>query len=116
MKQLRCNKLGTGLLVLGLSLTLPVAAQMSGGGVMEGGKGMDSGSQQKGGAMGGQKGMSSGSQKMGQGMKGDAGMQQMSGMMGKGMMMDGPNQKQLGDMRMQMDQMMKGSTTMPKKK
>jgi hypothetical protein len=40
----------------------------------------------------------------------------MSGMMGKGMMMDGPMQKQMNDMRMQMDQMMKGSPMVPKKK
>jgi hypothetical protein len=34
-------------------------------------------------------------------------MDQMSGVMGKGMMMDGPMQKQINDIRMQLDQMMK---------
>ena len=36
-------------------------------------------------------------------------MDQMSGMMGKGMMMDDGQQKQMGEMRMQMDNMMKAA-------
>ena len=75
MKQSICNRLGTGLLALGLVLALPAYAQM-GGGMMDG---------QKGGAMmDGQKGGMKGNQ------KGGPGMMQMSGMMHdmSGMMTD----------------------------
>lgn len=102
MKQSMCNRLGAGLLVLGLVLALPTYAQMGGGM-----------SDQKGGAMmDGQKGGMKGNQ------KGGPGMMQMSGMMHdmSGMMTDNQMQKQMGDMRMQLDQMMKDSPMAPKKK
>lgn len=62
MKQSTCNRLGAGLLALGLALAVPAYAQMGGGtgggGMMGGGQGMDPGAQQKGGGMmNGQQGM-----------------------------------------------------------
>jgi len=42
-------------------------------------------------------------------------MDRMSGMAGKGMMMDADMQKQIGEMRRQMDDMMKGGGTASKK-
>ena len=119
MRKLNMGKVtGLGLLVIGLALVVPAGAQM--GDMMGGpqGKGM----QQMSGMMHdmvdqmiGMSGnmsagkMSAAQQKqMAEHMRTMATMMDnMSGMMGKGMMMDAGQQKQMGDMRMQMDGMMK---------
>ena len=112
----------TTLFVLGFAMALPALAQ-SGGGTMDGKKGGPGpGMQQMSGMMHDMSdqmmgmsgdmskgGMSAAQQKqMGERMRTlSTMMDQMSGMMGKGMMMDAGQQKQMGDMRMQMDGMMK---------
>jgi len=115
---LMTKAVGTGALVVGLSLAIPSLAQMDG--MMGGpqGKGMnqmsgmmhDMGNHMM--SMSGQ--MSHGNmnatqqKQMGERMRNMATMMDhMSGMMGKGMMMDPEMQKQMGDMRKQMDTMMK---------
>ncbi len=116
MKQSRCNRLGAGLLVLGLALALPAHAQMGGQ------QGMDGpGAQKMGGVM----------RDMAEQMKLTAGhmsqgklsaaeqkqtaerlrtmatmLDRISGMVGKGMTMDADMQKQMDQMRKQMDDMM----------
>lgn len=109
---------GLGLLVIGLALAVPAGAQT--GNMM--GDPQGQGMQQMSGMMhdmSGQMmsmsgdmskgGMSAAQQKqMAERMRNLATMMdQMSGMTGKGMMMDAGQQKQMGDMRMQMDNMMK---------
>jgi hypothetical protein len=131
------RKWSTGLLALAVVLVVPVYAAKHGGpGMMDGGKGGMMGDQRGGmmqmsgmmrdmsGQMKGMAGdmskggMSAAQQKqMGERMREMAGMMDnMSGMMGKGMTMDAPQQKQMDQMRKQMDGMMKGPATAPKKK
>jgi len=117
---------GLGLLVIGLALAVPAGAQT--GDMMGGpqGQGMqqmsgmmhDMGDQAV--SMSGQ--MSQGKlntaqqKQMAERMRKMATMMdQMSGMMGNGMMMDAGQQKQMGDMRMQMDNMMKETPAGKKK-
>lgn len=109
---------GLGLLVMGLVLSVPAGAQM--GDMMGGPQGK--GIQQMSGMMHDMADQMMGmSGNMSQGKMSAAQQKQMaerirtmatmmdnmSGMMGKGMMMDAGQQKQMGDMRMQMDGMMK---------
>lgn len=112
------------------------------GGMMDGGKGMDSGMQQKKGDMkGGMMGMGgAGAQRMSgtmhdmsrqmmglsqQMLRGNMSAEQqkqiakrlrtMAGMAGKGMMMNEDMQKQMQEIRKQMDQMMMSPATAPKR-
>jgi len=123
---LMTKAVGTGVLVFGLSLAVPAIAEM--GGMMGGpqGQGMnqmsgmmhDMGDHMM--SMSGQMShgnMNASQQKqMSERMRNMATMMDhMSGMMGKGMMMDQDMQKQMGEMRMQMDSMMKESPARKKK-
>ncbi len=128
MKTAIGRKLSAGLLALAVVLAVPVYAAKHGGpGMMDGKGGMmqmsgmmhDMADQMIG--MSGQ--MSKGNlsadmqKRMGGQMRDMATMMDnMSGMMGKGMMMDAGMQKQMDQMRKQMDEMMKGSSTPAKKK
>jgi hypothetical protein len=129
MKHSVIRKVGAVLLIAGIAIAVPIYAAKHGGPGMMDGKG-GPGSQQMSGMMhdmadkmiemSGQ--MSKGNlsadmqKRMGGQMRDMATMMDnMSGMMGKGMMMDAGMQKQMDQMRKQMDEMTKGTSTPAKK-